>query len=183
MRTNACITPGFAGYSANGDFEGGNDLVYVPENEDDINLVSDNWDEFNAFIEANPGLRDYRGRITERGADTSPWINQFDIRLSQQFRFLGAQMLEISFDVLNFNNMLGSILGQDDWGVQRSASFGAVTEVTFQGYDAEELDDGTIELTPRMSFDPDRVPTNIDQFSVSNMNSRWRAQLGLRYSF
>jgi len=178
----AYFTPGFVGYSANGDFERDNDLVYVPESEDDINLVSDNWEEFDAFIEANPGLRDFRGQITERGADASPWINQFDIRVSQQYRVFGSQMLEISFDVLNFNNLLGNIVGRD-WGVQRFASFGAVTEVTFMGYDAEELDDGTIELTPRMSFDPERVPTNLDQFSVSNMNSRWRAQIGVRYSF
>lgn len=179
----AYFTPGAFGYSANGDFEGANDLVYVPESEDDVILTSNNWNELNEFIEANPGLRDYRGQITERGAQTQPWINQFDIRVSQQFRMFGNQSLEISFDVLNFNNMLGNILGQDDWGVQRTASNAVVTELTFQGYEVTEAADGTLDLTPRMSFDPNRVPTNMDQYNVSNMNSRWRAQLGLRYSF
>ncbi|MCC5914742.1 MAG: TonB-dependent receptor [Balneolaceae bacterium] len=180
----AYFTPGFAGFSANGDFEGGNDLVYVPTGPDDnVNLTSDNWDELEEFIEANPGLRDYRGQITERGAQNMPWINQFDIRVTQRIQTTGSQSLEISFDVLNFGNMVGNIIGRDEWGVQRTASFNNVTELTFLGYDVEENTDGTYDLTPRISFDRDRVPTNIDQYNVSNTNSRWRAQLGLRYSF
>ena len=177
------FTPGFVGYSANGDFEGGNDLVYIPRNEDEIVLASDNWEEYNAFIEANPALRDNRGSIAERGQGTSPWVNQIDFRLSQKFQTFGNQSLELSLDVLNLGNLVGNVIGQDEWGVQRFASFGSVTEITFLGYDAEELADGTIELKPIHSFDPNRVPTNLDQFSVSNTNSRWRAQLGLRYSF
>lgn len=178
----AHFTPGFVGFSANGDFEGGNDLIYIPRNEDEIVLASDNWEEYNAFIEANPALRDNRGSIAERGEGTAPWINQIDFRVSQRFQTFGNQSLEISLDVMNLGNLVGNIVGEE-WGVQRFASFGAVTEVTFLGYDAEELDDGTIELKPIHSFDPERVPTNIDQFNVSNTNSRWRAQLGVRYSF
>ncbi len=180
---HAYFTLGAGSYSANGDFEGANDLVYVPESEDDVILVSNNWNELNTYIENNPGLRDYRGQITERGAQEQPWINQFDIRVTQQFRTIGNQSLEISLDVLNFNNLLGNILGQDDWGVQRFASNAVSTEFTFHGYDVSEAADGTLELTPMMSFDPDRVPTNLDQYNISNMNSRWRAQLGVRYSF
>ena len=179
----AHFTPGFVGYSANGDFEGGNDLVYIPRNEDEIVLASNNWEEYNDFIEANPALRDNRGSIAERGQGTAPWINQIDFRVSQKFQTFGNQSLELSLDVLNLGNLVGNVIGQDEWGVQRFASFGSVTEITFLGYDAEELADGTIELKPIHSFDPDRVPTNIDQFSLSNTNSRWRAQFGVRYSF
>ncbi len=181
--TYAYFTPGFVSYSANGDFRGANDLVYVPASEDDVIVASGNWEEMNAFIEANPALRENRGQIAPRGAGDQPWINQFDIRVTQNIRTFGTQSLEISFDVLNFGNMLGNIFGQDDWGVQRFASNAVVTELTFEGYEWERAADGTIEGTPRISFDPDRVPTNIDQFNVSNTNSRWRAQLGVRYSF
>ncbi len=179
----AYFTPGFVSFSANGDYRGGNDLVYVPASRDDVNLVDGDWDELEKFIEENPALKDYRGQITPRGAGNQPWFNQFDIRVTQQIRTTGNQSLELTFDVLNFGNMLGNLLGRDEWGVERFASFGAVTEITFLGYDAEELSDGTIELTPRIGFDRDRVPENIDQFSVSNTNSRWRAQLGVRYNF
>ena len=181
--TYAYFTPGFVSFSANGDFRGGNDLVYVPASQNDVNLVTNNWNELNAFIEANPALRENRGQIVPRGYGDQPWINQFDVRISQKIRTVGSQSLEISFDVLNFGNMIGNILGQEDWGVQRFASFGTVTEITFLGYDWERAADGVIEGTPRIGFDPDRVPTNIDQFNVSNTNSRWRAQLGVRYSF
>lgn len=177
------FTPGFVGYSANGDFEGGNDLIYIPRDESEINLTSNNWEEYNAFIEANPALRDNRGSIAERGAGTAPWINQIDFRVSQRIQTFGGQSLELSLDMLNLGNLVGNVIGQDDWGVERFASNAVVTEVTFQGYDVEELGDGSFELTPRQSFDPNRVPTNLDQFNLSNTNSRWRAQLGVRYSF
>lgn len=181
--TYAYFTPGFVSYSANGDFRGANDLVYVPASEDDVIIASGNWNEMNEFIEANPALRENRGQIVPRGYGDQPWINQFDIRVTQNIRTFGTQSLEISFDVLNFGNMLGNMLGQDEWGVQRFASNAVVTELTFEGYEWERAGDGTIEGTPRISFDPDRVPTNLDQFSISNTNSRWRAQLGVRYSF
>ncbi len=176
------FTPFASGFSANGDYRGSNDLVYVPASEDEVNLVSGNWDELDAFISANPALDDFRGQITDRGAGIQPWIHHMDLRVSQRIRTTGTQFLEITFDIMNFNNMVGSLVGQD-WGIERFASFGAVSEITFLGYDATELDDGTIELKPRISFDPDRVPTNEDQFTISNLNSRWRAQIGLRYTF
>ncbi|MFO7873626.1 MAG: TonB-dependent receptor [Bacteroidales bacterium] len=174
-------TPFFYGYSANGDYRGSNDLVYVPNSPDEVNLVSNNWEELDAFISANPGLDDFRGEITERGADIQPWVNHIDFRVSHQIRTTGTQSIEITFDILNFNNMIGNLFGQN-WGIERVASYGTVSEITFEGYDATELDDGTIELKPRISFDPDRVPTNEDQYSLQNLSSRWRAQIGIRYN-
>lgn len=175
-------TPFFSGFSANGEYFGSNDLVYVPASPDEVNLVSDNWNELDAFISANPALDDYRGQITERGAGIQPWVHHMDLRVSHKIRTTGTQFLELTFDVMNFNNMLGNVFGQD-WGIQRVAGYGTVSELTFLGYDATELPDGDIELKPRVSFDPDRVPTNDDQFNVSNLSSRWRAQIGIRYSF
>lgn len=171
-------------YSINGDYRGANDLVYVPTSQDEI-LLQDgaSWNELNNFIESNKALRENRGSIVPRGYGNQPWINQFDVRLTQQIRTTGTQTLELTFDVLNFSNMLGSVFGQDDWGVQRFASNAVVTEISFHGFDATELDNGDVELRPIVGFDESRVPTNLDQFTVSNMNSRWRAQIGVRYSF
>ena len=176
------FTPFASGFSANGDYRGSNDLVYVPASEDEVNLVSNNWAELDAFISANPALDNYRGQITERGAGDQPWVHHMDLRIAQRIRTTGTQSLEITFDIMNFNNMLGNIFGRD-WGIERFANFGAISEITFLGYDATELDNGNVELKPRISFNPDRVPTNEDQFNISNLNSRWRAQIGLRYTF
>jgi hypothetical protein len=106
-------------YSANGDNRGDNDLVYVPAFQDEIILnTGANWNDLNTFIENNDALRENRGSIVPRGYGNQPWINLFDGRLIQQIRTTGTQTLELTFDVLNFGNMLGNIFGLDDWGVQ-----------------------------------------------------------------
>ena len=169
--------------SINGDFRGSNDLVYVPENENDVILRNTNWEDLNNFIEANDALRENRGQIVPRGAGNQPWVNSIDFRITQNIQTVGGQSLELSLDILNLGNLVGNVIGQDEWGVQRFASNGVVTEITFDGFEATEQADGSVDLQPIVSFDPNRVPTNIDQYSLSNTNSRWRAQFGVRYSF
>ncbi len=181
--THIYFTPGFVAYSANGDFRGSNDLAYVPNSPDEIVLTTDNWNDLDEFISRNPEMDESRGSIIDRGAGFQPWVNQFDVRVMQEFRITGSQRLEVSLDLVNFGNLVGNVLGKDDWGQIRTASFGTLSEMTFQGYEGTELDDGTIELKPRIGFDPDRVPTYDDQFNPSNIGSRWRAQLGVRYVF
>ncbi|MFO7845495.1 MAG: carboxypeptidase regulatory-like domain-containing protein [Balneolaceae bacterium] len=169
--------------SINGDYRGANDLVYVPENESDVILRDTEWEDLNRYIEDNDALRENRGQIVPRGEGNQPWVNEIDFRITQNIQTIGGQSLEISLDILNFGNLIGTAIGQDTWGVERFASNSVTTELTFEGFEATEQTDGSVDLQPIVSFDPDRVPSNIDQFTVSNTNSRWRAQLGLRYSF
>ncbi len=169
--------------SINGDYRGSNDLVYVPANENDVILRDTNWEDLNRYIEDNDALRENRGQIVPRGEGNQPWVNLIDFRITQNIQTFGGQVLEVSLDILNFGNMIGTAIGQDTWGVERFASNAVTTELTFEGFEATEQADGTVELQPIVSFDPERVPSNIDQFTLSNTNSRWRAQLGLRYSF
>ena len=169
--------------SINGDYRGSNDLVYVPANENDVILRNTTWEELDNFIENNEALRENRGQIVPRGEGNQPWVNLIDFRITQNIQTFGGQSLELSLDILNFGNLIGRAIGQDTWGVERFASNGVVTEITFEGFDAAEQADGSVELQPIVSFNPDRVPNNIDQFTIANTSSRWRAQLGLRYSF
>src|SRR3546814_11932004 len=70
---------------ANGDGRFGNDLFYIPAGPDDV--VFANAEEeaaFWAFVEGNSYLNDHRGQVAERNADTSEWVNQFDIRITQE---------------------------------------------------------------------------------------------------
>jgi hypothetical protein len=176
--------------NANGDGPAGdsNDLLYVPENESDILLESDNWELMNSFIESNEALDAARGSVIRRGASRGPWRNLLDVRFAQSFETFEGQRLELTFDIENFLNLLN-----DDWGrILTNSSFREAW--SFEGYLQPE-DVGTeIEgriITeedvgkPRVSFSEELVTDQLSgQFiDASNIASRWRMRLGLKYSF
>ena len=87
--------------------------------------------------------------------------------MTQEFK-LKKNRLQITFDIFNFANLLNS-----EWGAQYSNPFD-YRLINFEGYAA----DGT---TPQFTFDDDRLGD--DRFGIQNINSRWRARLGVRYIF
>ncbi|MGZ5384929.1 MAG: TonB-dependent receptor domain-containing protein, partial [Acidimicrobiia bacterium] len=164
----------------NGDGSGGNDLIYIPQDQSDI-LFTDcltscganitpqqQWDAFNAFIEQDKYLRSHRGQIAERAGAVNPWYSNVDVRILQDFAFgnVTRHAFQLSLDVLNVGNLIDS-----DWGVRKAASAPATSPLTFTGFDGTGAP--TFNFTgPSATFIDDP-----GQFS------RWRAQLGLRYYF
>lgn len=162
-----------------------NDLIYIPANASEINLVpfterdgtivsaEQQWQALDAFISGNDYLSDRRGQYAERNGDRLPWTNQIDLRLMQDFR-LGqddnAHRLQLTFDIFNFTNLINK-----DWGRQYTATFNAFQAVDFVGYEP-----GT--TTPRFNY-TGRGLTDGDPFFVNDFSSRWRAQFGIRYIF
>ncbi|WP_276499111.1 TonB-dependent receptor [Pontibacter litorisediminis] len=166
-----------------------NDLVYIPRDAAEINLVpitdrsgevvpgsltpAEQWAALDAFISSNDYLRDRRGEYAERNGDRLPWTNQIDLRLTQEFKLYQADnvhRLQITFDVFNFTNLLNK-----DWGRQYTATFNAFQLIDFVGYEP-----GT--NTPRFNY-TGRGLTDGDPYFVNDFASRWRGQLGLRYIF
>lgn len=154
---------------ANGDGQAFNDLVFVPEAESDIVLISDNWAELNSFIENTESLADHRGEIVPRHNDRQPWRNILDIKIAQNIPKIPVGELEISANFLNFLNLLN-----EDWGEIEFSNFNNETVFTFWRYD----DQGR----PVMSFsNPDE---GVDSFfERADLSSRWQIQFGVRYSF
>jgi hypothetical protein len=175
--------------NANGDTQTLNDLVYVPENESDIVLESDNWDLMNAFIEGDDALSDARGSVIDRNTARAPWQNILDVRLSQRIQTFDGQRIEFIAEVDNFLNLLN-----DDWGRIENTSFNNITAWAFEGYVTPEAV-GTVEngriLTeddvgkPRVSFEEETVREKLNgrQFFTSDIASRWRARLSIKYTF
>ena len=175
--------------NANGDTQTLNDLVYVPENESDIVLESDNWDLMNAFIEGDDALSDARGSVIDRNTARTPWQNILDVRLSQRIQTFEGQRIEFIAEVENFLNLLN-----DDWGRIENTSFNNITAWSFEGYVTPEavgtLENGRI-LTeddvgkPRVSFEEETVREKLNgrQFFTSDIASRWRARLSIKYTF
>jgi hypothetical protein len=164
----------------NGDGQGGNDLMYIPRSQAEIEFdpytvggqtlsPQEQWNRLNAFIEQDKYLRAHRGQIAERFGAVNPWYNNVDLRILQDLSFrTGAtrHAFQISLDVLNVGNLINS-----DWGVRKVASAAATSPLTLTRFNAAGA--------PVFNFTgPSR--TYIDD---PGLLSRWRAQLGARYFF
>lgn len=171
--------------NANGDTQQFNDLIYVPANEDEIVLTSNNWNELDEWIRSEDSVNDFRGGFVDRNTAREPWTNFLDFRLSQQVETINGQSVEFSasmFNVLNFLN--------DEWGIRKGVSFNNYAVMSISGYVDQEFinDNPSLGLDsddigePIVSFDPE--DTSEDEiFSVSDFSSRWQMQFTVRYNF
>jgi hypothetical protein len=166
----------------NRDGVAGNDLLFVPASRDQINLVDvrspqgtvlvtaeQQWQRLNAYIEQDDYLRERRGQYVERNGALSPWYTQLDARLLQDFSLNALNKkhtFQLSFDIQNLGNLLNS-----DWGVRRNFANNRLIEVAYPAATAPNPN------VPTYNF------TGGNQTFVNNTNldSRWRAQVGLRY--
>jgi hypothetical protein len=154
---------------ANGDNIFGNDLLYIPRGRGDVRFGSQaEEDAFFAFVESNEYLRSHQGQIAERNGDNSPWVHNFDVRISQEIPgFMDGHKGEVFIDIQNIGNMF-----KREWG--------NISEVPFP------LQRGVVEYG---GIAPDgkyvyrfNTPDNLllyDQRGVS----RWSAQVGFKYTF
>lgn len=174
---------------ANGDGQAFNDLVYVPDSEDDIVLLSNNWQELNSFIEEEDALSEYRGEFTERNAARDPFQHILDFRINQEIATFSGQSLELTAVLENGLNLIN-----DDWGRIRFSEFNNNTAWTFSDRVSEdEIGDevGGQTITqddvgkPKISFDPETAENlqSEEIYDTANTSSRWRLQLGVRYTF
>jgi hypothetical protein len=173
----------------NGDGSGGNDLIYIPRDQNDINLeaytdnagrvhsVQEQRDQLHAFIEQDKYLRDHRGQIAERFGALNPWYSNVDFRVLQDFAVPTAgtrHAFQLTLDLLNVGNFINS-----DWGVRKVASPAATSPLRLATDPTTGAPKFTATGAPILNFTgPSK--TFIDD---PGLFSRWRAQVGLRYFF
>jgi hypothetical protein len=157
----------------NGDGQPGNDLIYIPRNTSDQSeiIFDDPADAqaFEAFIQQDEYLSSHRGQIAERFGAVNPWYSNIDLRILQDLSLnTGGQKhtFQLSFDILNFANLLNS-----DWGVRKVASVPATSPLTLVRFNAAGA--------PVFNF-TGPAETYIDD---AGLFSRWQMQIGLRYFF
>jgi hypothetical protein len=171
------------GGDINNDGTGTNDLLYVPTDAEIdamsfASLIDVNGNVQNAaaqraalkqFISQDEYLSERRGSYTEKYAGETPWFNQVDLRVLQDFIFRGtksAHTLQFSIDVVNLANLISS-----EWGVRKLN--------TNSGY-FQPISVSLSGNTPTYQFDPSLKQT----FTASpDLQSRWQVQFGLRYIF
>jgi hypothetical protein len=160
----------------NGDGQAGNDLIYIPKDQNDILLdplgtisAADQWNRLNAFIEQDSYLKDHRGEIAERFGAVNPWYSNIDLRILQDIavgRGNTRHTFQLTLDLLNVANLVNS-----DWGVRKVASAAATSPLTLTRFNSAGA--------PVFNF-TGPTETYVDDPSLF---SRWRAQLGARYFF
>ena len=162
----------------------GNDLLFVPASQSQINLVditrtdangqqvvvttaAQQWQQLDAYIRQDDYLSSHRGSIAERNGSLSPWYTQLDAKLMQDFTLTTnsgkKNTLQLSFDILNLGNLLNR-----SWGNRRLVGNNRLIEVA--GYSGD---------TPSFQFRGGSQTF----FTDTNLASRWRAQVGVRYIF
>ena len=170
------------GGDANGDNANqSNDLFYIPKPGEVIfrpagalavgttRLVNDPVVEaaFFNYVNSVEYLRNNQGSIARRNAEFSPWISQVDIRLTQDLPGFADIKGQLFLDILNFGNLLNK-----DWGIIEEASFPySVAVARFAG-----VQDG------KYVYQFAGAPTGFLRKDVKG-ESRWAAQIGVKFSF
>jgi outer membrane receptor protein involved in Fe transport len=148
---------------ANNDGSFVNDLVYIPTSRPS-NMSESDWNAFNAFVEATPDLRSRRGQYVDRNGSRMPWVNSLDFRYAQNIPVPYKGRLEFTLDVSNLFDLFGS-----DWG--------RVEYVDFNNYQLLRINGSN--LTFQTPGTGNTAPVAL----VDDILSRWRVEVGLRYSF
>ncbi len=153
-------------------------LIWIPADASEINLVDDSqWEALNAFIEADDYLSANRGSYAIKNGARTPFTNQIDMRILQDFgTLLGGKMnkIQLSLDIFNVGNLINS-----SWGVRYSNPFD-YRLINFEGYVADPAT-GDATTVPQFSFTDER--TDLERFNIADLSSRWRMRLGVRYIF
>jgi hypothetical protein len=156
---------------ANGDGVFGNDLLYIPTGPNDPLVTFGSQEEadgFWAFVSGNEYLSNRLGQVAERNAAYSPWVNNIDLRISQDLPgFFEGDRAEIWLDILNVGNLIDK-----DWG--------QIEEVFFP-FNRGVVEYGGINTQGQYVY---RF-NNPDSLGLRDRTaqSRWALQVGFRYRF
>ncbi len=162
-----------ATYDANGDGEK-NDLLYLPTDKEIDGLkfyakkgglsADAQRKAFKELIAGNDDLKKYQGQIIPRNALTAPFLNQFDLHVAQNFYFKvngRRQTLQLNADIVNVGNFFNRT-----WGLRQSVSHHNTSTLNYNS------------KYKTYTYDPETP-----MWYVSDIASRWHAQIGIKYIF
>jgi hypothetical protein len=161
------------GLDFNGDVRTTNDLLYIPASASEFTFVNGTFDDLMTFVNAEKCLSDFIGQIHERNACRAPWINTLDFRLNVGLPFRRVKA-EITWDVLNLINLFDR-----ESGLVEYANFNDLLVVR----PSVNATTGAITYDLRNLFVSGQLQTPEQQFTRSDLSSRWQMQLGARVRF
>ena len=169
-------------------------LPFIPATQNDIRLAdytlngqvytaAQQWIDLDNLITGDKYLNSKRGQYAERNGLRTPWNHEIDLKLMHEFKFGkdNARSLQISMDVFNVLNLLNN-----SWGhvffVTNVNNYN-VNLLTF----AKDVN-GIAPSKPSSGYLPTynfNKPTGLNNhyYTVDPLNSRFQAQLGIKYNF
>ena len=166
----------------NGDGVSGNDLMYIPRafGSGDVIFAGDsatnhaNEQRFWDVVNGNKTLRQAAGGTVSRYGDFSNWTNSFDLRLAQEIPgMFKRNKASISFDILNFGNLLNK-----KWGHINEVPFFSAGGQTRGFVDYAGLDPATGKYVYA-------VRSAVDSYQIRQAKgeSQWAMQVTVKYEF
>lgn len=157
-----------------------NDLIYIPASEDDIRFVdngkysaAEQRKAFWNFVCGDSYLSRCKGEYAGANEALTPWLNRFDIRLTETMRIgkgRNSHRIQLSVDLMNVGNLLN-----DSWGVQYTPSGCNDGKIlNYVGTDAAGV--------PLYTLYSDSEGLLKDAFRpLQSTDNCWYLQFGLRY--
>jgi len=194
----------------NSDGNTGNDLIFIPETQDQIILTTgsanDNrsvdqiWAELDAFIKQDKYLNSRRGKFAERAGAVSPWVNSLNVSLLQDF-YMDVKgkrhTLQFSVNLENALNLFSSEAGLFKNPARTNLiRFVGYTEPHVAGTTGSPVATAgpasTLGLPwaattgrPVFTFDQNADGSALAEsfIPLQTVGGRWQLQLGFRYIF
>jgi len=173
------------GGDMNGDGLSGNDLMYVPRNQSEMNFLALNAtssapassiqqqrDAFDAFINQDKYLNSMRGKVIERNGVLQPYRVRMDFSTQLDlFTNIGKNRhtIQLRADIFNIGNMINSASGVSDF------------VNTFNPLQSAGLNAAGVPI-----FRMNRVNNSINYTTYrkgTSIRDVWSAQFGIRYIF
>lgn len=171
---------------------GGQNLIYVPTSKDELKFENYTYtdanntrqtytaeqqaEDFWNFINNNKYLKTRKGRYAERNGLVYPWVNQFDLKITQDF-FIQSKngmrnTLQIGLDIQNVGNLLNK-----NWGNMKSATVSQILKQT-----NKRAAGGATE--PIYNFQRNGTEVLKDAFTNTfGTSSTYLMQISVRYMF
>ncbi len=169
----------------NGDGTSGNDLMYIPRNQSEMNFaaltasgsapaatVQEQKTAFDNYINQDPYLSKNRGSYVSRNGILKPYEVRFDFSTQLElFSNIGKNRhtIQLRGDIFNIGNMINHA-----WGVGNSVNT------------TNPLAYSTVDGTGAPVFKMNRVNNSINYTTYrkgTGFGDVWQAQLGIRYIF
>ncbi|MFT6369625.1 MAG: hypothetical protein ACJAWH_000704 [Maribacter sp.] len=172
-------------YTYSGNFGDNADrLMYIPNDASELNfeefslggtLITEQVqvNALNNYIAQDEYLSENKGQVAERNGAVLPWINRYDLRITQDIELTKNEKntIQLSMDFLNVGNMFNS-----DWGVRQFAF-----QENLLNYRGRNTANEPIYRLNTVRGTSD-LPTETFRPSAS-LGDTWRLQVGIRYLF
>jgi hypothetical protein len=161
-----------------------NDLVAVPSSPTDsrfdfTGMTQAQQDAYFSYL-ASSGLNKFAGGYASRNAFFTPWQNRLDLKFVQELPVWRSVKVELFADFLNFGSWISKGLFNYVEQINSSATNSSQLRVLGGAtYSASGLVKPTVALNPDGSVS---FPSG-SQIVISNNDSRWKIQGGVRLKF